>query len=80
MGRDAKPAAGLWVGGMVTTIRGGHSSGGRAHACKSWDRPIKPAWRVHLQFELFSVPTSGPPTTGPSKAVVCAVLSMGKRI
>ena len=33
---------------------------------------------LHLQIGLFSVPTSG--TTGPSKAVVCAVMSVRKCI
>ena len=33
---------------------------------------IDPAWRMHLQFGLFSVPNLWS-TTGPSKAMVCAV-------
>ena len=53
----------------------GHSSGGRARACKLWDHPIEPAWRVHLQFGPFSIPTSGP-----SKAVLYAALSVRKCI
>ena len=35
-------------------------SGGRALACISWDHLIESGWWVHLQFGLFSVPTSGP--------------------
>ena len=46
------------------------SLGGRALACKGLDHLIDPAWWIHLLFGLFSIPTSGP-----SKAVVCAVLS-----
>ena len=38
----------------------GHSSSSRALACKGWDHPVEPAWWVHLQFGLFSVPISGP--------------------
>ena len=38
----------------------GHSSVGRALACKGWDHVIDPAWCVHLQLGIFSVPTSGP--------------------
>ena len=32
--------------------------GGRAHSCKSLDHLIDSAWRMPLQFALFSVPTS----------------------
>ena len=32
----------------------------RALTCKGWDHPIEPPWLVHLQFGLFSFPTSGP--------------------
>ena len=49
--------------------------GGRALACKGWGHPTESAWQVHLRFGLFSVPTSGPP-----KAVKCAVLSVRKCI
>ena len=51
----------------------GRSSGSGALVCKGWDHPID-AWLIHLQFRLFSVPS----TTGPPK--VCAVLSVGKCI
>ena len=36
----------------------GRSSGSRALTCTGWDHPIEPALQVHLQFVLFSVPTS----------------------
>ena len=42
------------------TMEVGRSSGGRALACKGWDHLIEPAWWVHLQLGLFSIPTSGP--------------------
>ena len=38
----------------------GHISGSRALACNGCDYPIEPVWWVHLQFGLFSVPTSCP--------------------
>ena len=41
----------------------GHSAGSRTLSCKGLDPPvwwIDPAWWMHLQFGLFSVPTSGP--------------------
>ena len=53
---------------IIYDIYMGVGSGG------SWDHLIDPAWWVHLQFEIFSVPTSGP------KAAVCAVLTAGKCI
>ena len=40
-----------------------HTSGGRAISCNSLDPSaqwIDTAWWMHLQFGLFSVPTSGP--------------------
>ena len=40
----------------------GRSSGGRSLSCKGLDPPawrIDPVWRMHLQFGLFCVPTSG---------------------
>ena len=40
----------------------GRSSGGGALCCKGLDPPtwwIDPAWWMHLQFGLFSIPTSG---------------------
>ena len=39
----------------------GCSSGGRALCCEGLDPPwrINPAWRKHLEFGIFSVPTSG---------------------
>ena len=43
--------------------RGGRSSGGRADCCEGLEPPawwLDPAWQMHLQYELFSVPTSGP--------------------
>ena len=52
----------------------------RESTSKGLDNPIDPAQRMHLQFGLCSVPTSGPSTTGPPKAVVYAVLSVGKCI
>ena len=70
-------AAGFYCksGGSVYTVVGaGLSSGG-----KGLNHLIDPAQWMHLQFGLVSVPTSDP-TTGPSKAVVCAVLSVGKCI
>ena len=39
------------------------SSSGRALCCNGLDPPawrINPAWWMHLQFGLFSIPTSGP--------------------
>ena len=59
------------------TAGAGRSLGSRALCFKGLDPPvwqIDPAWRKHLQFGLFSDPT------GPSKAMVCAVLSVGKCI
>ena len=50
----------------------GRSSGGRALCCKGLDLPtwrIDPAWWMHLQFGLFSIPNGGP-----SKAMVCAMV------
>ena len=40
----------------------GRSSGSRALSCKGLDTAwrINPAWQMYFQFELFSVPTSGP--------------------
>ena len=38
----------------------GRSSSGRALAYKGWDNLIEPAWWMHLQCGLFSVPTSDP--------------------
>ena len=38
----------------------GRSSGSRTLSCKGLDHLINPTWRMHLQFGLFSVPTSGP--------------------
>ena len=41
----------------------GCTSGSRALCCNSLDPPawwIDPIWQMHLQFGLFSVPTSGP--------------------
>ena len=54
---------------------GRHRSGSRELACKGWDHQIEPAWRGHLQFGQFFIPISGP-----SKDMVCAVLSVGKCI
>ena len=59
----------------------GCSSGSRALSCKGLDPPawwFDPAWRMHLQFVLFSVPTSGPQLI--HQRLVCAVLSVGKAI
>ena len=54
----------------------GCSSGGRALTCKGWDHMIEPAWRVHLQFGLFSVLTSGPQVVHQSayKKFACCLL------
>ena len=52
----------MMVGGLCV-VGAGCSSGGTALSCKDLDSPtwrIDPAWRKHLEFELFSVPTSGP--------------------
>ena len=38
----------------------GHISGSRAPTCEGYDHLINPAQRMHLQFGLFSIPTSGP--------------------
>ena len=41
----------------------GHNSGCRTLCCKGLDPPacrIEPACRMHLQFGLFCIPTSGP--------------------
>ena len=41
----------------------GRSSGNIALSCKGLDHPawwVDPAWRMHLQFGLFSNPTGGP--------------------
>ena len=52
------------------------SSGGRVSTCEGFDHPIGHAQWTHLQFGLLSVPTQWS-TTGQSKAVECAVLSVG---
>ena len=47
----------------IRTFRVGRSSGNRALCFKGLDPPtwrIDPACRMHLQFRLFSVPTSDP--------------------
>ena len=64
-------------GTALRWILPGMCLGGRALCCKGLDPPawwIDNAWQIPLQFELFFV------TIGPSKVVVCAVLSVGKFI
>ena len=46
--------------------------------CEGFDHPIDPAQWMHLQFQLFFVPTSGLQLTGPSKELVCVAVSGGK--
>ena len=64
----------------VSIVTGaGHSSGSRALSCKGSDPPawqIDPAWRAVWAIHLSNQWS----TTGPSKAVVLAVLSVGKWI
>ena len=56
-----------------TDVRGARrSSGGRTLACKGWGHPIEPAWQVHLQFRLFSVPTSDPQQVHKGSGMCCA--------
>ena len=54
--------------------------GGRALCCKGLDPPawcIDPTWWKHLQFWAIFCSNQWL-TTGPSKAVVCTVLYVGK--
>ena len=58
----------------------GRSSDSRALSCKGLDPPeswIDPAWQKHLQFGLFSVPTSGPQLSIKGCGMCCPVYGTG---
>ena len=70
---------GVYIGSLCLrddVVGVGHSSGTRALCYKSLDPPawrIDPALQVHLQFGLFSVPTSGPQMVHQSLGYVLSV-------
>ena len=59
----------------IVCDRAGRSSGGRALTCKGWDHPSDRACMA-CAFAVWAIFPSNQSTTDPSKAVVCAVLSV----